>query len=571
MMKHISKFRFGTVCAGLALALAGGISLAQQSAEPAKAAVVEPAPAGGPLVMRRLTESQYRATIADVFAPDVPIAGRFERGLREEGLIAVGTSHGGMSAFSIEQYDTSARGIAADVTSEKRRAQFVPCQPKSATVFDKACATAFIDKYGPQLFRRPLARDEQARFVEVARLAQQRLGGFYQGLEYTLIGMLDSPHFLLRIERAERDPQHAGQQRLDAWSKATRLSYFLTNSAPDTELLRAAGQGELDTDQGMARQVDRLIASPRVEGAVRSFFWDMLYFDGFSDLFKDPTIYPAYTVAAARDAQEQTLKTIVAHLVTDRGDYRELFTTRTSYLTRPLGIIYRVPVAERNGWEKVEFPVDSQRSGILTDLSTLALHSHPGRSSPTLRGKSVREVFMCAKVPDPPANVNFTALDAVSKPNSTARTRLAEHNENPVCAGCHKLTDPIGFTLESFDGAGIFRAKENGVDLDLSGSLDGVKFTGAPGLGKALHDNPSVPMCLTNKLYRSAVGRDVATTEEPFLEYLTASFAQNGFRVIDLMRTIALSKTFYSVTMPESKPVGPAGQTASAAPKGDHS
>jgi hypothetical protein len=571
MMKLTSKSLLTSVCAALAVTLAGGIGWAQQSATQAAPTATEPAPAGGPLVMRRLTESQYRATIADVFAPDVPISGRFERGLREDGLIAVGTSHGGMSAFSIEQYDTSARGIAADVTSEKRRAQFVPCQPKSETAFDKACATAFVDKYGTRLFRRPLARDERARFVEVARVAQQRLGGFYQGLEYALVGMLESPHFLLRMERAERDPQHPGVMRLDAWSKATRISYFLTNSAPDAELLRAAGQGELDTDQGLARQVDRLITSPRVEGAVRAFFWDMLNFDGFSDLFKDPAIYPAYTTAAASDAQEQTLRTIVAHLVTERGDYRDLFTTRTSYLTRPLGIIYRVPVATRNDWERVEFPADSQRSGILTDLSLLALHSHPGRSSATLRGKSIRETFMCAKVPDPPANVNFTAVDAVSKPGSTARTRLAEHVGNPVCAGCHKLTDPIGFTLESFDGAGVFRASENGVDLDLSGSLDGTKFTGAQGLGQALHDNPSVPMCLTNKLYRSAVGREVAAAEEPFVEYLSASFAANGFRVLDLMRTIALSKTFYSVAIPQSKPVGPAGQTAAAASKGDHS
>src|SRR5438874_849779 len=182
MMKHVSKLLLGSLCAAAGLTLAGGLGWAQQSATAPVAAIAEPAPAGGPLVMRRLTESQYRATIADVFAPDVPIAGRFERGLREDGLIAVGTSHGGMSAFSLEQYDASARGIAAEVTGEKRRAEFVPCQPKSDTVFDKACAAAFIDKYGQRLFRRPLARDEQARFVEVARTAQQRLGGFYQGL-----------------------------------------------------------------------------------------------------------------------------------------------------------------------------------------------------------------------------------------------------------------------------------------------------------------------------------------------------------------------------------------------------
>lgn len=558
-------------CAALALALAGGIGLGVAQQSPAPAAVQEPATAGGPAVMRRLTESQYRATIADVFAPDVTIAGRFERGLREHGLIAVGSSIGGLSAFAFEQYDASARGIAAEVTGEKRRAQFVPCQPKSETVFDAACAGQFVDLYGSKLFRRPLARAERARFVTVAQTAQQKLGGgFYQGLEYALVGMLQSPHFLLRMEQAEADPARRGALRLDAWSKATRLSYFLTNSTPDAELLRAAGAGELDTDAGLTRQVDRLVASPKMAAAVRAFFWDLLQFDGFNDLFKDPAIYPAYTTGVARDAQEQTLRTIVSHLVAERGDYRDLFTTRKTWLTRPLGVVYRVPVTVRGGWEQGEYPEGSNRAGILTDISLLALHSHPGRSSPTLRGKSLREIFLCQKVPDPPANVSFSIVqDAISRPGSTARMRLAEHNENPACAGCHKLTDPMGFTLESFDGAGTFRARENGAVLDLSGSLDGAKFSGAPGLGQAMHDNPAVPNCLTENLYRAAVGREIAEAEEPFVEYLYSAFAGTGYRVPQLMRTIALSKTFYAVTPPA--PAGPVTKSAAKTAKGDRS
>ncbi|MFA7388297.1 MAG: DUF1592 domain-containing protein, partial [Thiohalobacteraceae bacterium] len=379
----------------------------------------------------------------------------------------------------------------------------------------------------------------------------------------------DSPHFLLRIERAEPDPAQPGAMRLDAWSKAERLSYFLTNSTPDDELLRAAAQGELHTGQGLARQVDRLLASPRLGNAVRAFFWDMLHFDGFNDLFKDPAIYPAYTTAVARDAQEQTLRTIVNHLVTERGDYRDLFTMRETWLSRPLGVIYRMPVATRNGWERAEYPADSNRAGILTDISLLALPSHPGRSSPTLRGKALREIFLCEKVPDPPADVNFAIVqDAVNQPGSTARIRLAEHNDNPVCAGCHKLTDPIGLTLENFDGAGGFRAKENGAELDLSGSLDGKDFSGAPGLGQAMHDNPSVPLCLAEKLYRSAVGRDIANAEEPFLEYLLGRFQAERYQMPALMRAIALSKTFYSV----SSPVGTGPQrTVAAQKKGAHS
>src|SRR3546814_8548300 len=129
---------------------------------------------------------------------------------------------------------------------------------------------------------------------------------------------------------------------LDGYSKSTRLSYFLINSTPDAELLRAAAAGELDSRRGVAKQVDRLIASPQFERGVRAFFYDMLQFDLFSDLSKDPQIYPAYNSTVAADAQEQTLRTITQLLVKQDGDYRDLFTTRDAWLQRALGVVYRV-------------------------------------------------------------------------------------------------------------------------------------------------------------------------------------------------------------------------------------
>jgi Protein of unknown function (DUF1592)/Protein of unknown function (DUF1588)/Protein of unknown function (DUF1595)/Protein of unknown function (DUF1585)/Protein of unknown function (DUF1587) len=536
--------------AALVLAMSG-IAVVQQAAWSAK----EAESAGGPAVTRRLTESQYRATVADIFAPDIPVVGRFERELRVEGLIAIGTSEAGLSAFSVEQYDASARGIAAAVVSKERRDKLVPCQPSSETEFDKACAQKFVEHYGPLLFRRPLASQETKRYVETARVAQEKLGNFYRGLEFSLAGMMVQPDFLLRIERVEADPKRSGQTRLDSYSKAARLSYFLTNSTPDKELLRAAGAGELNTEQGRAKQVDRLMATPRFEGAVRAFFEDMLHFELFEDLAKDPVIYPAYSSVVAADAQEQTLRTITDHLVTKKGDYRDLFTTRQTFLTRSLGRLYKLPVATRNGFESVELPADSGHSGILTNVSFVALHSHPGRSSPTLRGKAIREIFMCQKVPDPPPDVDFSAVDltAANPDKPTARIRLDAHRSQPACAGCHSLMDPIGLTLENFDGAGSFRTHENNAVIDVSGTLDGSDFVTAQGLGKALHDSPLTTMCLVDKMYRSGVGRNLADAEQRQVVELIKIFEANGYRVPDLMRAIAVSSTFYAASAPSDK------------------
>jgi hypothetical protein len=537
----------------LVLAISGAAIL-QSSVWAAK----EPEAAGGPSVTRRLTESQYRASVADIFAADIPIVGRFERGLRSEGLLSVGASEAGMSAFSVEQYEASALGIAAEVVSAKRRAQLVPCKPASETAFDKACAKQFVEHYGTQLFRRPLSAAESQRFVETVRLAQERLGNFYSGLEFALAGMMMEPDFLLRIEKVERDAKSPGQFRLDAYSKATRLSYFLTNSTPDQELLRAAGAGELDTQAGLERQVDRLMAAPRFVSAVRAFFADMLQFDLFDDVAKDPVIFPVYNSVVAADAQEETLRTIIDHLLTQKGDYRDLFTLRTTFLTRALGRVYKMPVATRNGWEKAEFPSDSGRAGIVTDASFLALHSHPGRSSPTLRGKAIREIFMCQQVPDPPADVNFTTvnLGVGNKTMPTMRLRLEGHRSQPYCAGCHVLMDPLGLTLENFDGAGSFRTHENDTLIDVSGSLDGQPFTGPSGLGQALHDAPQTSNCLVDKMYRTAVGRTASPSEQKFVEDMYRGFEHNGHRVPDLMRAIAVSKTFYSVSPPSNKEGG---------------
>lgn len=510
----------------------------------------EPEAVGGPAVMRRLTESQYRATVADIFGPNIPIAARFERGLRAEGLIAIGTGLGGMSPFSVEQYDAAALGVAAAVLSEEHRQALVPCAPASAESFDEACARRFIEQYGRRLFRRPLAAEETARFLEGARVGHEKLGGFYQGLEFALAGLMVSPEFLLRIERTV--PGDDGLLELDAYSKATRLAYFLTNATPDDELLRAAAVGELDERSSLAQQVDRLIASPRFERAVRAFFIDMLEFDLFDSLAKDPIVYPAYNSDVARDAQEQTLRTITDLLIAQNGDYRELFITRKAFLTRALGVIYRLPVPPRDGWYASEFPADSHRAGIQSHVSFVALRAHPGRSSPTLRGMATREVFLCQEVPDPPANVNFSIVNDPSHAGSpTARDRLELHRTEPACAGCHKIMDPLGLTLENFDGLGQFRRTENGAVIDASGSLDGRDFDTTEGLAQALHDHPETPRCLVEKLYRFAVGRDTRIEERAYMDYLIESFRASNYRVPQLMRSIALSRNFFAISPPE--------------------
>lgn len=527
------------------LAIAAGLLLALAALWAITSWGDEPDPVGGPQMMRRLTEEQYRAAIADIFSPEIPVNARFEAPVRMDGLAAIGTGEAGMSPYAIEQYEAAAQSVSAAVLSEAHREQFVPCTPATGREFDRACAQQFLDQTGRMLFRRPLTGAELASYTDAAARAYQQVGNFHAGLELSLYAMLVSPHFLFRIEQTTGDGDLA---ELDAWSKASRLSFFLTNSTPDAELLEAAENGDLDSWFGRRRQVDRLMASPRYEGAVRAFFADMLQLDRMDGLSKDPAIYPAFTIALAADAREQTLRTITEHLLEQDGDYRDLFTTRRALLTRPLGVAYRLPVATRDGWEEGEFAASSGRYGIQSQIAFLASHSHPGRSSPTLRGYALREIFLCQQVPDPPANVNFTAVeDGQAGARPTMRERLEAHRNQPACAGCHKVMDPVGLAMENFDGMGSWRTRENGVRIDSSGSLDGAEFDTPAGLADALRNHREVPRCLAERMYKSAVGRDITWDERPYLDWLITRFSDEDYRVPELMRTIALSDNFFAI------------------------
>ena len=264
-------------------------------------------------------------------------------------------------------------------------------------------------------------------------------------------------------------------------------------------LLKTAETGQLETDKGRAEAVDRMLASPRLVVGVRAFFDDMLGFDDFATMSKDPQIYPWFRGATAQDAREQTLRTLTDHLIAKRKDYRDLFTSRDTFLSPALAVLYGVPAPDR--WTEYQFPAGSPYAGLQTQVSFLTLHSHPGRSSPTRRGKALRELLMCQTVPPPPPNVDFSLVNNPNSAIKTARERLAIHRANPVCAGCHQLTDPMGLTLENFDGAGRFRTTEAGAPIDSSGSLDGKSFNDAEGLGRALHDSPAVTACLVNRVY----------------------------------------------------------------------
>ena len=528
------------------------------------AAAAQTAPAGIPAArlsgMRRLSESEYRNSIADIFGATIDVQGRFEPDRRVGGLLSASSAILSITPAGFEAYAKMADTIAAQVVDAKHRGTLVACKPADAHAADDACAGQVLAQYGLMLFRRPLTAAESVARIRLAHDIALKTGDFHTGLRYGLASLLSAPDFLFRTEYAV--PEADGKSwTLDGYSRASRLSYLLWDSTPDAALMKAAAAGELANADGVARQVDRLMASPRLALGMRAFYADFLELD--TQVVKDASFYPKYSDAIAVSAREETLHTMVDLTLTRGEDLRDLLTTRKTYINRPLAAVYGVPYTFDSDWVPYEFSAESGRSGILTQVTFLSLFSHPNRSSPTKRGVALLDIFMCQPTPAPPASVDFSIVNDIDNPAlKTVRQRLLAHATNPTCAACHTRSDPIGLALENFDSIGQYRTAENGDPIDASSVLQGKSFVGAQGLGAALHDNPNFPACFARKMFAYGTGGDSSRVTPPQYRPFVTAFTSGGYRVPVLIKALTATPLFFSAPPPAPVPAQKADKTA---------
>jgi len=500
--------------------------------------------------LRRLTEQEYRNSIADIFGKEIAVQGMFEPGVRMGGLVATSSAVLSVTPAGFDSFSKMADSIALQVTSEKFRGKLLSCAPKAATAPDDACAANVLGHYGLLLFRRPLAANELKSRVELARTMTKSTGDFYNGLHYGLAELMQSPNFLFRKEQAVREGKTF---TLDAYSRATRLSYLMWDTTPDAELLQAAQAGELNTAAGLDKQVNRLLSSPRLDNGMRAFFTDMLELDTFDTVSKDAVIYPKWGGAMAPSAKEETLRSTIDVALHANGDMRDLMTTRKTFINRSMAALYDVDFTFDSEWMPYEFPTDSGRSGVVTQVSMLSMFSHPGQSSPTKRGVALMDIFLCEPTPTPPANVDFSIINDTHGSLKTVRERLMAHATTATCSSCHNHSDPIGLSLEGFDTIGQRRLTENGQPIDLSAKLQGKSFKDGAGLGQYLHDNPKYPACLARKLYAYATGTNSEDVEPSAFKAAYKGFTDSGYRLRTLIKGLVESPDFFNIPVPEQE------------------
>lgn len=532
----------------LALVAAGSIFAGAVGARVVADTRAEAAKPARVLAMRRLSETQYRNSIADVFGEDVSVNGRFEPESRRSLLYAIGAGALTVTAAGFEQYFAIGDSVAEQVFDAKRRGKLVGCASP-----DAACAAGFAKTYGERLFGRPLTDTEITSRINLFKAAEAKKQDGWFGMRLVLTSLLADPQFLFRHEVEGRTPG-----TLDAHSKAERLSFTIWDSVPDAALMAAAEKGELDTAGGRQAQVDRLLASPKAERGMRAFFTDVLQLDGMGQVTKDPDAFPKFNANIANSAREQVLRTVMDVVLTRDADYRDILTTTDAFIDRNLAAIYKLPYTGDGGWQKVSLPKDGDHAGLLTQVAFLSMFAHPARSSPTRRGAALGEMFLCQPTPLPPGDVDFSIVNDTSNATlKTVRARLEAHAGDESCAFCHTAIDPMGLALEQYDAIGQRRTEENGEPIDVSAEIDGRKFTGAKGLGETLHENPRVSGCLVRNLFSYGTGRAPSTADKATLKAFEQAFVAGNYRVKALIRTVATSDAFFTAP-PQSLPAPPA-------------
>jgi len=504
-------------------------------------------PSVGSTPLRRLTRRQYERTIQDLLG----VVGDPEGVLPSDEKVGLfdGNSAAPPDQYAVDSYMSLAEEVATRAVEDLTA--ILPCDPMVDG--EDACADEFIEEFALRAFRRPPTATQVETLRNLYELGYAAKG-FAQGISVVIRAALQSPHFLYHVENWTPDITN-GLEQIDAFGVASRLSYFLWGSMPDSELLTAAANGDLHDPNMLRAQAERLLADDRARDAIADFHLQWLETEGLFGKEKDTAEFPFYDEALMQAMLRET--EAFADEVIRAGDGRLVTMLTASWTmvdTPELATLYGASfdASAPEALQRVELD-PTQRVGVLTQAGVLATHGHFDKSSPVHRGLLVRKALLCTEVPPPPPDVNAT----VPPPDTpeTERERLEQHASDPVCAACHRLFDPIGFGFEHYDAVGGFRMLENGEEIDASGNIVGTEdmdgpFEGAIELAQRLAPSRQVHGCVAQQWFRFAVTRS-DEADECALAELGQSFFDRGGDIRALLLEIVTSDAFRMRIPPE--------------------
>ena len=405
-------------------------------------------------------------------------------------------------------------------------------------------ARANITALARRAFRQPVQASETERYVNLIAEVVNRGESFERAMRLGLQAILVSPRFLFRVETPVHPDDPDERQAVGQFELASRLSYFLWSTMPDEELFLCAEQGNLSDHEVLMTQLQRMLASPKSAALVNNFAGQWLNLRNIADVRPNRQLFPDFDEELGEDMQQETFL-LFEHLLRDNRSLLELLSARYTFINERLAGHYGLSGVTGDNFRKVSLQ-EVPRRGVLTHASILTLTSDPARTLPVKRGKWILETLLGNAPPPPPPNVPSLDESEQEESDATLRERLARHRNDPGCAGCHELMDPLGLAFENYDAIGRWRDTAGDHAIDASGTLpDGEAFRDALELTDLLQERRNeYAEQVTRAMLTYALGRGLEPYDQCAVQRIVGVLEQDNYRFQTLVREIILSTPF---------------------------
>lgn len=432
------------------------------------------------------------------------------------------------------------------VSDTPSRRQILTCHPRTPAE-EEPCAKRIINSLLGKAFRRPPTGADVDTILDMYRAGREE-GSFEAGIRTAVQATIARPEFVFRFERVPDGVRPGQSYRIDDLELASRLSFFLWGSGPDEALIDVAAKGGLRKPGMLEQQVQRMLADRRAESLSTNFAAQWLRLTGLADVHPEPTIFPDFTRNLAQSMRRE-VELLFDYIVREDRPLTELLTADYTFVDETLARHYGMANVSGPRFRRVSLS-DPNRHGLLGRGAILTMTSLANRTSPVARGKYVLEVLVGAPPPLPPANVPPLQETVNNEAVLTVRERIEQHRKNPQCAGCHRIMDPIGLTLENFDAIGRWRVNDGGARIDASSELyDGRQLDGPVSLQRALVDYADAFRSgFAEHLLNYALGRVIDERDLPTARAVARAAARENDRFSAFVIGIVSSAPFQTRT-----------------------
>jgi hypothetical protein len=423
--------------------------------------------------------------------------------------------------------------------------------PRKSGESEAAHVSKLLTRFMSRAFRRPVDKSETLPYLKFYQSIRPTLPSFEESMQETFAMILISPDFLYLVE-----PSSETKRPLNDWEMASRLSYFLWSTMPDTQLFKLAREKKLRDPKVLQSEIERMISDERSWQFIEQFADQWLDLGAVQRVAINPNYYPKFDDALKTSMRQESLHFFKEIFQKDLSALNFLDSEFTM-LNEPLAKHYGLTGPRGSSFERVALNPKDHRGGVLTHGSILLGNSTGEDSHPVKRAVWIRERLLDDPPSDPPPNVPNLDSTNPDFANLSVRDQLAAHREEASCKDCHRGIDPWGIPMESYGGDGLWRdnilrkkTKGKGMNklpVETETILpDGHEIGSIADLKSYLLKNKKdqFAKAFTSKLLTYALGRRLEITDEKAVEDLTGKFIGNNFRIKPLIQLVVASETF---------------------------